>query len=135
GVINFFGAISLTNCTLAGNLAFGAGGGLKTDTPANSNTVNNTIIAGNHLGDPNSKDDALGAFNGSCNLVGVDVGLTGLSNGADGNQVGTIGNPLDAGLAPLGTNGGPTQTHALHAFSPAVDAGRDDLAVDADGAP
>src|SRR5205814_5434744 len=45
GVINFFGAISLTNCTLAGNLAFGAGGGLKTDTPANSNTVNNTIIA------------------------------------------------------------------------------------------
>jgi hypothetical protein len=39
--------------------------------------------------------------------------------------VGTAQDPLDARLGPLANNGGPTQTHALLAGSPAIDTGDD----------
>ena len=51
----------------------------------------------------------------------------GLSN-AQGNILG-----VDAKLGALADNGGLTQTHLLLAGSLAIDGGRDDKAVDADG--
>ena len=55
----------------------------------------------------------------SNNLIG-STRLGGLVNGVNGNQVG-VTNP---GLAPaLANNGGPTQTIALLAGSPAINAG------------
>ncbi len=49
---------------------------------------------------------------------------------ADGNLVGTSGSLIDPMLAPLNFNGGSTQTVALLAGSPALDAGSNDLAID-----
>ncbi len=52
------------------------------------------------------------------NLIGTG-GSGGLVNGDNGNLVGVA----DPGLAPLGDNGGSTQTIALLPGSPAIDAG------------
>ena len=55
------------------------------------------------------------------NLIGVVDGGTGF--GAAGDQLGTLDDPLDPMLGALANNGGPTQTHALLAGSPAIDRG------------
>src|SRR5260370_11420910 len=55
--------------------------------------------------------------------------MTGLSNGVNGNLVGSAAAPIDPRLGPLQDNGGPTLTHALLAGSPAVDAGNNALAT------
>src|SRR5262249_61552539 len=46
-----------------------------------------------------------------------------LTNGVNGNQVGTRANPIDPLLGPLQDNGGPTQTMAPLPGSPALGAG------------
>ena len=101
----------------------GAGGGIRVG--AAIVTVENTIIAGNTaangLGDttgaptpgPNVDGDVVS--NGH-NLLGNATDATGF-NGT-GDQTGA--NPM---LAALADNGGPTQTMALMAGSPAIDAG------------
>ena len=61
--------------------------------------------------------------------------MTGLSNGVNGNQIGTQSTPLDPRLGPLQNNGGPTMTHALMEDSPAIDAGNALLAVDINNNP
>src|SRR5207302_10206886 len=60
--------------------------------------------------------------------------------GSDGNPAtrNLLGSPaalLDPRLAPLGDYGGPTQTMALRAGSPAIDAGANALALGPDGKP
>src|SRR5262249_39184207 len=52
-----------------------------------------------------------------------DGSLSNLVNGVNSNIVGTTANPIDAHLGLLDYNGGPTQTIALFAGSPAIDAG------------
>jgi hypothetical protein len=47
---------------------------------------------------------------------------SGLTNGVNGNQVGSRSTPLDPKLGPLADNGGRTRTHALQQGSPAIDA-------------
>jgi hypothetical protein len=47
--------------------------------------------------------------------------MTGLGNGLDGNLIGTVGSPINPHLSALADNGGPTQTVALRAGSPASD--------------
>ena len=70
----------------------------------------------------------------SNNLIGVDGGVVGISNGVNGNQIGTGEAPVNPLLGPLANNGGPTLTHALNNFSPAIDAGSNALAVDQNNA-
>jgi hypothetical protein len=49
------------------------------------------------------------------------AGSTGIVNGVNGNIVGGNGNPvINPLLGPLQNNGGPTQTMALLAGSPAI---------------
>jgi hypothetical protein len=55
-------------------------------------------------------------------LVGDGTGSN-LSNGANGDQVGTSASPINPLLGPLQDNGGPTPTMALLPNSPAIDAG------------
>jgi hypothetical protein len=57
------------------------------------------------------------------NLIGNGDGSTGFTNGINGDQVGTGSNPINPLLGPLQNNGGSTETHALLAGSPAIDAG------------
>jgi hypothetical protein len=65
---------------------------------------------------------------GGHNLVGINsgsngTGCGGFSDGVKGDQVGTDTEPLDPQLGPLAANGGLTQTMALLAGSPAIEAG------------
>jgi parallel beta-helix repeat protein len=118
GVFIDGGAATLINCTVSGNSTSASGGGLYI-TLGQTSTLTNTIVAGNTAG------DILGTItsNSANNVVGNGSGMTGISNGSQGNQVGTdhaLINPL---LAPLGSYGGPTQTMALLPGSPAIGGG------------
>jgi len=104
-------------------VAEGTGGGIRVGS--GSVTLENTIIAGNTAangtgdttGAPTPGPDVDGAVtsNGH-NLLGVATDATGFTG--TGDQTGA--NPM---LAALADNGGPTQTMALTAGSPAIDAG------------
>jgi len=132
-------ALNITNSTITNNNAgpegdsTGGGGiSLYSATPqygghnaAINATLRNTIVAGN--GPNNFKVDLDGGspnakyISGGYNIDGD--GISGFINGVNGDKVGTPISPLNALLAPLGANGGPTPTHALLAGSPAIDGG------------
>ncbi len=124
GGINNQGTLTAVNTTIAYNYTRYPGGGVY-DDPGCTTTLYNTIVAVNTAGD--GADDIAGAGVSSAsayNLVGVDE--TGsLTNGTDGNLIIGATNP---GLGLLAYNGGPTQTIALLAGSPAIDAGSNALA-------
>ena len=109
--------------TSAGGISVAAGGG--------SIKLNNTIVAGNSVTVGAGPPDVRGTVSqccpvgpGSGNLIGIGTAdLTGITNGADANQIGTPAMPIDPRLGPLQDNGGPTLTRALLAGSPAIDAG------------
>jgi hypothetical protein len=89
-------------------------------------TLHNTVVADNFRGSgTTNRDDLNGTVENSStnNLIGVDTGLSGISDGANGNQIGTAAAPIDPQLGPLADNGGPTLTHALLSSSPAIDGG------------
>ncbi len=148
GGILDFGTATLTNSTVSGNHAVNLGGGIfsfglallndtVTDNDAHTGggifqfksgggtaTVRNTIIAQNQVDIDGAAPDVSGAFiSGGHNLIGDGTGGTGLTNGVNGDQVGTDADPIDPGLAPLANNGGSTMTHALLAGSTAIDRG------------
>ena len=120
------GEVLLDHTTITNNTAntdhddSGFGGGL--DVSGITVISRNSIIVGNYgksegafPGDIDDDIDGLLDETSSYNLIGVGGGLT---NGANGNQVGVT----DAMLEPLDWYGGPTQTHALIFGSPAIDA-------------
>jgi hypothetical protein len=117
-------AVSLVNSTVSGNsvLSGGRGGGITAALATVD--LSNTIVAGNT--DPGSSatyEDcyAEGASfadgPGGHNLLGDIGGCTGLAAGVNGDKTGA---PV---LGPLASNGGPTDTLALLAGSPAIAAG------------
>ena len=105
------GTVMLTNSTVSGNTAT-IGGGISNFGTV---TIKNTIVANSTSG-----DDCAGVITvegnnfvespGACVIVGS----------------GTFNGGFDPLLGPLADNGGPTQTHALLAGSPAIDAGSPD---------
>jgi len=85
--------------------------------------LTNTIVAENTA--TTSGPDALGAFaSQGNNLIGETDGSSGW---VSSDLTGTIAQPLNPLLAPLGNYGGPTQTMALLPGSPAIDAGNNAL--------
>lgn len=85
-------------------------------------TVKSSIVAAN----ASAFGDVVGAFTSAgFNLIGNPGTSTGFTNGANNDQVGSVGAPLDPKLDPLGLtdNGGPTFTIALQPDSPAIDKG------------
>jgi len=109
---------TVLNCTITNNTSNFRAGGFSHDLSVAA-SVRNTIIAGN-LGGTYSSPDLDGTFQSlGHNLIGNPAGGVGFTNGVLGDKVG-VPNP---GLAPLASNGGPTQTHALLPGSPAIDAG------------
>ena len=109
GIFNRFGTVSLNHTTHHNNTATDNGGGIWNF--GGVTTLTNSIIAGNSAATP--ADNCAGgmtslgyniAGDGSCALAGTgDLNST---------------NPL---LGLLANNGGPTETHALLAGSPAID--------------
>ena len=57
----------------------------------------------------------------------MDTNLSGISNGSNGNLIGTAAAPINPMLGPLQNNGGPTKTMALLPGSPAINAGDNSL--------
>ena len=127
GAIFNTGTLSLLNNTLTLNTADQSGGGISNDSAVNASatvTLTNTIVAGNigFLGNPDLGGDyvTLTSFN---NLIGDIGAATGLTNGENGNIIGTLAAPVDPKLGILLDNGGPTRTHSLLFGSQAIDAG------------
>ena len=110
------GATTLTDCTVSGNSAT-KGGGLY--NASGTVAVGNTIVAANTAA--TSGPDAFGTFaSQGHNLIG---GTDGSSGWVGSDLTGTIAEPLDPLLAPLGNYGGPTQTMALLSGSQAIGKG------------
>ena len=129
---------NLTNTTITANISGSSPTGAGGITLANFDSIttlvlSNTIVAGNFRNSGTTASDILGAVDptGSFNLIGDGTGMTGLTHGTNGNQVGAAGVPINPRLAALANNGGPTQVHALLAGSPALDAGDNTLASNA----
>jgi len=124
------GNATLSNVTITANTAdhdnsgSGTGGGIAQNTA--SVTLRNTIVSGNFNSINTVRDDCSGAVNAasSFNFIGVDTGLTGITHGANSNQIGTAGTPIDALLGVLANNGGPTQTCQPAGSSPVLDKGK-----------
>ena len=117
------GSLTLTNCTVSHNSALQAGGGINIVND-NQNliatlTLLNTIVAGNAAG--TGPDIGGTILLANHDLIGNTSGTT-ISSGT-GNLTGNSINPLNPQLAPLADYGGPTQTMALLANSPAINAG------------
>ena len=113
GAIYNNGTLTLTRCTLSGNSATFGGAIYNNGTL----TLNNSIVAGNTLTVGNGPD----IYQPSGTITPTGVNLIGNLAGSTltaGPAVLTD-SPL---LAPLASNGGPTQTMALLPGSPAIDA-------------
>lgn len=102
------GTMILNNSTLSGNTHIGPGGG--------NYTLKNTIVANNNPNDCLGFSITSAGYNLIENASACTIG---------GNLTGNI-TGVDPVLGPLADNGGPTQTHALLAGTPAIDAGSSD---------
>ena len=122
GILTVVASTITNNRADIDNNASGSGGGIffQYDYPI----VRSTIVAGNYRGTASAVDDMVVGVWGNpdsssaFNLIGTG-GSAGLVNGTNSNQVG-VESP---GLGPLQNNGGPTETHAVLAGSPAIDKG------------
>ncbi|GAB1543448.1 hypothetical protein NUACC21_61220 [Scytonema sp. NUACC21] len=113
------GTLTLVFSTITQNLAAN-GGGVFNDANGSA-SARNTIIASNLLSTNGVNPDVAGTFTSlGYNLIGNSTGSSGF--GVTGDIVGTSDNPIDPLLAPLGFNGGFTQTIALLPNSPAINA-------------
>ncbi|MEW6359460.1 MAG: choice-of-anchor Q domain-containing protein, partial [Planctomycetota bacterium] len=151
--------LNVTNSTVSGNTANVNGGGLFV---SNTTTLNNSTIANNTADNDNS---GTGDGGGICvwfatvtlasTIVGDNLDRGGQANDIFGTATATFSlientagwtpgagsannvTGVDAMVGPLANNGGPTQTHALLAGSPAINAGSNPLGLTNDqrGAP
>jgi hypothetical protein len=135
GIYQANGSATLIHVTLTRNVVDGAGfldgGGLRVF--GGTAMLTNTLVAGN-IRRVGGRDDVFGnvTVESAGNLIGDGTGLSGISHGVNGNQVGTAASPIDPRLGPLQDNGGPTPTHALLPGSPAINAASAARALPAD---
>jgi CSLREA domain-containing protein len=129
--------LTISSSTIANNVVltanlYTAGGGLyDNSTPVK---LSNTIIAGNGDGDLDANnnvigfqadDDIIATLDSSSafDLISIANGSSGVTNGVNHDQLGTLTSPINALLGPLQNNGGPTETILPLAGSPALDQG------------
>jgi hypothetical protein len=111
GGITSAGSLQLQSTTIADNTAAAGGGLYQQSAPSAATLLMNTILGPN----------AGGSCGGS--IAGIPRNVTSHNLAADATcqfataDQGTVGDPR---LAPLANNGGPTDTHALKAGSPAI---------------
>jgi hypothetical protein len=143
GLQNNGGTATLTNVTVSGNTATTEGAGIRnvadgTVTVFNSTIASNTgpLVGGiySEVGGTVTILNTIVASNGGANYLGdlVSQGHNIASDGSCGlTSPGDM--PLtDPVLGPLADNGGPTQTRALLAGSPAINAANDSVCPFAD---
>ncbi len=112
-----FGTLTLTHCTLSGNSA-SFGGAIFDAT--NETTLTNSIVAGNtaRSGGPDIHTLAVTITPTGVNFIGDPAGAVFIA----GTAILTTAANGPINLAPLVSNGGPTQTMLPLAGSPAIDA-------------
>jgi len=154
GIYNSNGTLTVTDSTLSGNSAtpsiIGGGGGIYNSAPFKTLTVINSIISGNSSTTPslipgggdevyNSNSITATAFNvfGHSGRSNADAFFGFTPGASDFNATSDSLTPIALASIlnmTLADNGGPTQTHALVAGSPAIDfAGACGLATDQRG--
>jgi len=147
GVGNFGGSATIADSTVSGNIAnsggglsnahsqYGyCGGGAAGPCSPGTLTLRNSLIAGNQAAvAPEIANNSVVNAN-NFNLFGLNgnAGVTGFTPGPT-DIVPSVA--LAQILGPLQNNGGPTQTHALVAGSPAIDAGNPNGCLDSTGLP
>ncbi len=160
GVYNTYGTVTLLNSTLSGNgFSSGATGfyaGLIGDQSSTTNVVFTTIVGAPGNATPGVFTYGAGAVfdfknsliadnpGGNCSMNYMATTSAGYNLDSDGSCSftgtgdlnGSAGSPINPGLDPLGlaSNGGPTQTIALVAGSPAIDHVPDAACTDLTGA-
>ena len=114
GAIENLGTLTLTNTTLYGNSAGDSGGGVAN---AGTSSLTNVTLSGNGAGAGGGVFNA-GTLSLNNSIVANSTQGGDLSGGVSGghNLFGVVA------LGPLADNGGPTQTMALPAGSPALGA-------------
>jgi CSLREA domain-containing protein len=140
GGIRNFGTANVFSSTIANNRAGldasrippGIGGGVYNGSEQGATfNFQNTILANNQLGtNPNNIHDCAGT------LTSQGYNLIRIAPPGECNVAPVTGDIFssDPLLGPLQNNGGPTQTHALLAGSPAIDAGNPNGCLDNLGA-
>jgi hypothetical protein len=134
------GIINLFNSTVTKNSAGIHGGGIgATGTTGASQpfiTLKSSILAQNSAttADPDLGTSLTGSSTATLtvtaeNSIIGEVGNAKITVNATNSLVGTPGSPVDAKLATLANNGGLTETHALLAGSPAINAGANPLGL------
>jgi predicted outer membrane repeat protein len=146
GAINNNGPLTVTNCTFSGNSA-GSSGGVISNNASGTVTLTNSTFSGNSAGSGAvignagavTVTNSILADNTGSNCAGAHLPQDGGHNIDDGTTCGFTGTncttttgtslcntdpQLAAGLAD---NGGPTQTIALQAGSPAINAGDENV--------
>ncbi len=128
---------TLRNCTILncfasdqGTANGSGGGGIYAEGSGMQHRLSNTLIALN--GATTNPDVRGNFFSDGHNFIGRIGNSTGLTNGVNDDQVGTVASPLDPRIIGIRNNGGPTDTLALLADSAAIDAGDDALAPETD---
>lgn len=110
------GRVRISSSTIAANTAVATGGGIFVEAGGIVTAVN-TILADNVA--PAGVECSGRVRSRGFNLIEMDEpAACDISGSSGGNVVG-----VDPMLGPLAANGGPTETHALLAGSPAIDAG------------
>lgn len=115
----------LNNVTIVDNIAdsdnngSGDGGGIAQGITAP--TLSNTIVARNSDSGGQAPDCSGNINSWGYNLIGLNTGCT--ITASTGDVIGTVSGPRDPHLSPLIDNGGPTPTHAILNFSPALNSG------------
>jgi hypothetical protein len=117
--------LTLVGATITKNSASSGGGVYLVSAPTATVSVDSTIIAGNKSGDGDTADISGTVVSKGYNLIGVVDGSAGW---VATDQTGDQSDPLNAKLAALAHNGGPTLTCALQAGSPALNKGDPALA-------
>ena len=111
--------VDATNATIVNNSSGSTGGGIWSPGMLN---IGNTIVAQNT--DFSGRPDISGTvFSKGSNIFGINSGILGTVNRLNGDQIGTVANPLDPLLTDLIDNGGPTLTHVPRTGSIAIDSG------------
>lgn len=110
----------MRHCTIVSNTAGAFGGGLWLfNGPV---TLSHCLIAGNSAPSATDVNKEGSTVTASYNLVG-DGTSSGITNGLNGNMVGSTGSLIEPRLGALRNNGGLTPTMVPLGGSPAIDAG------------
>ena len=119
GLFQSSGTLSINNSTLSGNVARGGKGGAIFNDQGSSVVLQNNIVANN--------------TGGNCHGAVTSNGYNLSSDGTcDFNSTGDMNN-TDPMLGQLRNNGGPTETFAELAGSPAIDSGNPSGCTDGKG--